>query len=167
MAMSYGHVYVARVAMGYNSGQTVRAMVEAESYNGPSVIIAYSHCIEHGINMAKGLEQQKAAVNAGLWPLFRYDPRRAQEGKNPLQLDSKEPSMSIEEYMYKEIRFRALKQSKPEIAEDLLHKAQERVNDQWQLYKYLAERPYDGQNGSGDSAEGAGKASQKAGAPGE
>jgi pyruvate-ferredoxin/flavodoxin oxidoreductase len=158
MAMTYGHVYVARVAMGYNRQQTIRAMQEAEAYDGPSVVIAYSHCIAHGIDMSLGLDQQKAAVNAGLWPLFRYDPRRSDEGKNPLQLDSKDPSMSLEEYMYKEIRFKALKQSKPQIALSLLNKAEDRIREQWKLYKYLADMPVNGSEngqseGSGEQAE--------------
>ncbi len=93
IAMSYGTVYVAQVAMGATDAQTVRAFVEAESYDGPSLIIAYSHCIAHGINMRTGFDQQKAAVACGAWPLYRYDPRLAEQGKNPLQLDSKAPTI--------------------------------------------------------------------------
>jgi pyruvate-ferredoxin/flavodoxin oxidoreductase len=140
MLMTYGYVYVARVSMGYSRNQTIKAFLEAESYDGPSIIIAYSNCIAHGINMAHGMDHQKAAVTSGVWPLFRYDPRLKDEGKNPFQLDSKEPSTSLEDYMYKQIRFRSLKQSQPETAADLLGKAQSQVEEQWQVYKDLAEK---------------------------
>ncbi|MDR1362714.1 MAG: pyruvate:ferredoxin (flavodoxin) oxidoreductase, partial [Spirochaetaceae bacterium] len=109
MAMSYGYVYVARVSMGANMNQTIKAFREAEAYPGTSIIIAYSHCINHGIDMSKGFEQQKAAVTSGLWPLYRYDPALKAEGKNPFQLDSKEPSTPLEDFMYKEVRFKSLK----------------------------------------------------------
>ena len=141
MAMTYGYVYVARVSMGYNRMQTIKAMLEAEAYDGPSVIIAYSNCIAHGIDMSKGMDQQKAAVTSGLWPLFRYNPLREAEGKNPLQLDSKAPSTSLSDYMYKEIRYRSLRQSNPEVAQELLEKAEKTVQSQWDLYKYLADKP--------------------------
>jgi pyruvate-ferredoxin/flavodoxin oxidoreductase len=141
MAMTYGYVYVARVSMGYNRMQTIKAMLEAEAYDGPSIIIAYSNCIAHGIDMSKGMDQQKAAVTSGLWPLYRYDPTLEAEGKNPLQLDSKEPSTSLSDYMYKEIRYRSLRQSNPEVAQELLEKAQSTVESQWDLYKYLADKP--------------------------
>ncbi len=139
MLMTYGYVYVARVSMGYNRAQTIKAFLEAESYDGPSIIIAYSNCIAHGINMAHGMDHQKAAVTSGVWPLFRYDPRLKDEDKNPFQLDSKEPSTSLEDYMYKQIRFRSLKQSQPEIAADLLQKAQRQVEEQWKIYRNMAE----------------------------
>ncbi|MFP4205922.1 MAG: pyruvate:ferredoxin (flavodoxin) oxidoreductase [Spirochaetaceae bacterium] len=141
MAMTYGYVYVARVSMGYNRMQTIKAMLEAEAYDGPSVIIAYSNCISHGIDMSRGMEQQKAAVTSGLWPVYRYNPMLEAEGKNPLQLDSKEPSTSLSDYMYKEIRYRALRQSNPEVAQELLEKAEKTVSSQWDLYKYLADKP--------------------------
>ena len=108
MAMSYGNVYVAKIAMGANDRQTLNAIIEAESYDGPSIIIAYSQCIAHGINMAKGMEQQKLAVDSGHWPLYRYDPRLVDEGKNPFQLDSKAPSIPLKEYAYNENRYRML-----------------------------------------------------------
>jgi len=142
MAMSYGYVYVAQVAMGYNRMQTIKAFLEAEAYDGPSLIIAYSHCINHGINMTLGMDQQKLAVNSGAWPLYRYNPDNLAEGKNPLTLDYKEPSVDIAEYMYNEIRFRGLKQSSPERAEMLLNKVRKDVKDQWETYKYLADRQY-------------------------
>ncbi|MDH7483070.1 MAG: pyruvate:ferredoxin (flavodoxin) oxidoreductase, partial [Spirochaetales bacterium] len=107
IAMSYGYVYVAQIAMGANIGQTIKAIREAESYDGPSVVIAYSHCINHGIDMMKGMNQQKAAVECGVWPLYRYDPRLKAEGRNPFQLDSKEPDFSkLDQYMYAEVRFK-------------------------------------------------------------
>ena len=111
MAIAYGYVYVARVAMGSSDQHTLKAFLEAESYNGPSIIIAYSHCAMHGIDMSKGLEQQKLAVQSGLWPLYRYDPRLTAEGRNPLQVDSKEPTVPVDQYMYNETRFRMLTQS--------------------------------------------------------
>jgi len=141
MAMTYGYVYTARVSMGYNRMQTIKAMLEAEAYDGPSIIIAYSNCIAHGINMTKGMEQQKTAVTSGLWPLYRFNPLLEAEGKNPLQLDSKEPSTSLSDYMYKEIRYRSLRQSNPEVAQELLEKAEKTVASQWDLYKYLADKP--------------------------
>jgi len=120
LAMTYGNIYVAKIAIGANPNQTVKAFVEAEGYPGPSLIIAYCHCIAHGINMTKGYEEQKKAVACGHWPLYRFDPRLKQQGKNPLQLDSKAPTLGIEEYIYGENRYRTLKQSKPEVAEKLL-----------------------------------------------
>jgi pyruvate-ferredoxin/flavodoxin oxidoreductase len=142
MATNYGYVYVARVAMGANKIQTIRAFTEAESYDGPSLIIAYSHCINHGINMTKGMNQQKLAVESGMWTLFRYDPRRAAEGKNPLSLDSKEPSIDVADYMYNEIRFRSLKQIDPERAAHLLNQARSDAKQRYNTYKYMAERPF-------------------------
>ncbi len=138
MAMSYGNVYVAQVAMGANDAHTVRAFLEAESFDGPSIIIAYSHCIAHGIDMAKGMEQQKLAVETGYWPLYRYDPRRKAEGKNPLQLDSKPPKVPLKEYMYREARYRMLTRSNPEVAERLLEAAQQAVLEHWRKYEQLA-----------------------------
>ncbi len=142
MAMSYGDVYVAQVAMGYSDVKTLRAFIEAESYPGTSIIIAYSHCIAHGIPMEKGFEQQKKAVLSGAWPVYRYDPRRLEKGLNPLQLDYKEPSLPIEEYMYNEVRFRALRQTHPEIAERLLKEAQKEAIRRWNFYKQLASLDY-------------------------
>ncbi|GIV77592.1 pyruvate:ferredoxin (flavodoxin) oxidoreductase [Litorilinea aerophila] len=141
MAMSYGNVYVAQVAMGANDAHTVRAFLEAESYPGPSLIIAYSHCIAHGINMAKGMEQQRLATESGYWPLYRYDPRRKAEGKNPLQLDSKAPRIPLKDYAYNENRYRMLTQTDPEAAERLLQAAQEAVWERWRRYEELARSP--------------------------
>ncbi|MCA1950881.1 MAG: pyruvate:ferredoxin (flavodoxin) oxidoreductase, partial [Treponema sp.] len=142
IAMSYGYVYVAKVSMGANIAQTIKAFREAESYDGPSIIIAYSHCINHGIDMMKGMDQQKAAVTSGLWPIYRYDPRLKAQGKNPFQLDSKDPTTPMEDFMYKEVRFKALKAADPARADALLAKAKAQIERTWKEYKYLAERPF-------------------------
>lgn len=138
MAMSYGYVYVAHIAMGASDAQTVKAFLEAESYDGPSLIIAYSHCIAHGIDMAKGLEHQKVAVETGFWPLYRFDPRRRAAGKNPLQLDSRAPKRPFTDFAMKEARFRMVAQTNPEHAEELLEKAQEAATNRWQKYSLMA-----------------------------
>jgi len=142
MTMSYGYVYVGRVAMGYNRIQTIKTFLEAEAYDGPSIIIAYSNCIAHGINMTKGMDQQKAAVNSGMWPLYRFNPEIKAEGKNPLTLDSKEPSIPVEDYIYNEVRYRSLLESNPERAQQLLDIIKAHVEEQQKTYRYLAERPF-------------------------
>ncbi|MBI9051507.1 MAG: pyruvate:ferredoxin (flavodoxin) oxidoreductase [Anaerolineaceae bacterium] len=142
IAMTYGYIYVARVAMGANDAQTLRAIREAEAFDGPSLIIAYSHCIAHGIDMRKGLEQQKLAVQSGAWPLFRYNPALVEEGKNPLTLDSKEPSIPFKDYAYNETRYRMLLQSDEERAEALMKLAQSDAKKRWELYKQMAEIEY-------------------------
>jgi len=139
LAMTYGNIYVAKVALGANSNQFVKAFVEAESYPGPSLIIAYTHCIAHGINMTKGYEEQKKAVESGYWPLYRFDPRLKEQGKNPLQLDSKRPSLELEDYIYGENRYRTLKKSKPEIAARLLKLAESDVKDKYRLLEQLSQ----------------------------
>ncbi len=138
LAMAYGNVYVARVAMGANDQQTLRAFIDAEAYDGPSLIIAYSHCIAHGIDMSKGLEQQKLAVQSGYWPLYRYNPALHAEGKNPLILDSKEPTIPLEKYAYNETRYRMLLQSNEQQAESLMQLAKQDVKDRWHQYQQLA-----------------------------
>ncbi len=138
MAMAYGNVYVAQVAMGASDAQTMRAFLEAEAYEGPSIIIAYSHCIAHGIDMSKGLNQQKLAVDAGSWLLYRYDPRLEAEGKNPLQLDCKAPSIPLKDYAYNETRYRMLQQSDPQTAEKLMAEAQHDVQTRWREYHRMA-----------------------------
>jgi pyruvate-ferredoxin/flavodoxin oxidoreductase len=138
MAMSYGSVYVARVAMGGGDQHTIKAFLEAEAYDGPSLIIAYSHCIAHGYDMAFGIQQQKAAVQSGYWPLLRYNPVLAAEGKNPLQLDSKPPSLPLEKYIYNETRYTMLAHSDPQAAKKLLHEAQDDVKIRWRLYENWA-----------------------------
>jgi pyruvate-ferredoxin/flavodoxin oxidoreductase len=143
-AVSHGYVYVARVAFGGNDTHTVKAFQEAESYDGPSLIIAYSHCIAHGYDMVHGLEQQKAAVLSGYWPLIRYNPDLAKEGKNPLKLDSKAPSIPLERYAYNETRYTMLAQTHPAAARDLLALAQEDVRKRWRLYEHWAAMPGNG-----------------------
>ncbi|MFY9574903.1 MAG: pyruvate:ferredoxin (flavodoxin) oxidoreductase [Blastocatellia bacterium] len=139
MAMRYGNVYIAQVAMGANDIHTLKSFIEAESHDGPSLIIAYSHCIAHGIDMSKGMNQQKQAVESGYWPLYRYDPRLTSDGKNAFQLDSKEPSISLKDYIYTEGRYRILQQSDPAAAKYLLAKAQQAVTERWRYYKQLSE----------------------------
>jgi pyruvate-ferredoxin/flavodoxin oxidoreductase len=141
MAMTYGHVYVACVAMGANDAHTLRALREAEAYDGPSLVIAYSHCIAHGYDLRYGLDQQKAAVLSGHWPLLRFDPRLATEGKSPLQLDSKAPSMSLKSYAYNEMRYTMLAHSDPQEAARLLALAEADVASRWRLYQHLASVP--------------------------
>ncbi len=138
IAMAYGDVYVAHVAYGANDRQVVKAFAEAESYPGTSIIIAYSHCIAHGYDLRFGAKQQKLAVESGHWPLYRFDPRRAAQGLNPLQLDSKAPSISLEDYVYNETRYRMLQRSDPERAAVLLTQAQAQVNRSHKLYEQLA-----------------------------
>ncbi len=133
-AISYGSVYVARVAMGANDTHTVKAFLEAEAYNGPSLIIAYSHCIAHGYDMSQGMAQQKAAVLSGYWPLVRYNPDLRLEGKNPFQLDSRAPSIPFKQYAYQEARYTMLARSNPDVGRELLHLAQEDVHRQWGVY---------------------------------
>ncbi|HEY3103975.1 MAG TPA: pyruvate:ferredoxin (flavodoxin) oxidoreductase, partial [Pyrinomonadaceae bacterium] len=138
-AMRYGNVYIAQIAMGANDTHTVKAFLEAEAHPGPSLIIAYSQCIAHGIDMAKGMTQQKLAVESGYWPLYRFDPRLESEGKNPFQLDSRDPKIPLQDYIYTEGRYRMLQRSDPEAAKILLEHAQASVNHRWQQYKKLAE----------------------------
>jgi len=124
--------------IGGSDSQMVKAFLEAEAYDGPSIIIAYSHCINQGYDMSHGLEQQKAAVETGYWPLLRYDPRLAKQGKNPLQLDSKAPSQPLEKFAYNETRFTMLVHSNEEAAERLMKLAQQDVNSRWKMYQEMA-----------------------------
>jgi pyruvate-ferredoxin/flavodoxin oxidoreductase len=144
MAMSYGSVYVAKIAMGAGDMHTVKAFLEAEAYDGPSLIIAYSHCIAHGYDLSFGVEQQKAAVNSGYWPLFRYNPDLVAQGKNPFQLDSRSPSVPLKDYIYNETRYTMLVKSNPDEAKRLLGLAQEDVAARWKLYDYMAHEPANG-----------------------
>jgi pyruvate-ferredoxin/flavodoxin oxidoreductase len=137
-AIRYGNVYVAQIAMGANDAHTVKTFIEAEAHTGPSLIIAYSQCIAHGIDMAKGMTQQKLAVESGYWPLYRYNPELELEGKNPFQLDSKDPKIPLQDYIYTEGRYRMLQRSDPEAAKLLLEHAQQAVTHHWQQYKKLA-----------------------------
>jgi pyruvate-ferredoxin/flavodoxin oxidoreductase len=138
MAVAYGNAYVARVAMGSSDMQTLKAFLEAEKWDGPSLIIAYSHCIAHGYDLQFGLEQQKLAVQSGHWPLFRYNPALAAEGKNPFVLDSKTPSLPLEKYIYNETRYTMLVHSNPEDARRLLAEAQAEVMNRWRIYESMA-----------------------------
>ena len=138
ISMTYGNIYVAKVAMS-NPAQCVKAFLEAEAYDGPSIILAYSHCIAHGINMTTAVDECRKAVDSGHWPLFRYDPRLTAEGKNPLQLDSKDPSIRFEDYAYGENRFRVLKKAQPEIAAKLMKQATKETAARFDLYKKLAD----------------------------
>jgi pyruvate-ferredoxin/flavodoxin oxidoreductase len=138
IAMSYGHIYVARVAMGANDTQTLRAFLEADAYNGPSLIIAYSHCIAHGIEMSQGLQQQKMAVQSGVWPLYRYNPALLAEGKAPLVIDSKAPTIAVQDYAYRENRYRMLTHSNEARAEELMTAANEDVKYRWERLQKLA-----------------------------
>ena len=139
-AMRYGDVYIAQVAMGANDTHTIKAFLEAEAHPGPSLIIAYSQCIAHGIDMARGMHQQKLAVDSGYWPLYRYNPRLVDEKKNPFQLDSSDPKISLQDYIYTEGRYRMLQQSEPVVAKFLLGQAQKAVSRRWQQYKNLSEQ---------------------------
>ncbi|MEO1132458.1 MAG: pyruvate:ferredoxin (flavodoxin) oxidoreductase, partial [Cyanobacteria bacterium J06639_1] len=151
MAMTYGNVYVASVAMGARDEHTLKAFLEAEAYDGPSLIIAYSHCIAHGIDMSKGMRQQKAVVDSGRWLLYRYHPDRVNEGLNPLVLDSRTPKLPVAESMYAENRFKMLTRTQPQAAKRLLAIAQADVKARWELYQYLASRHLESTNGYGDS----------------
>jgi pyruvate-ferredoxin/flavodoxin oxidoreductase len=153
LAMSYGNIYVARIAFGASDTQTVKAFLEAEAYDGPSLILAYSHCIAHGYDLKYGLEQQKAAVDSAHWPLYRYNPDRVSQGLNPFQLDSKPPKISLDKYIYREGRYRMLTQSQPDRAAKLLELAQADVNARWETYSQMAgSRSNNGRGGKGQVA---------------
>jgi pyruvate-ferredoxin/flavodoxin oxidoreductase len=150
LAMTYGNVYVATVAMGANDAQTVRAFVEAEAYDGPSLILAYSHCIAHGINMRTGMETQKLAVQSGHFPLFRFNPDLAAGGKSPLKLDSRKPSARFQDFAYIQTRFKMLTKFRPEAAKELLQQASNDAVQRWNRYEGLAamyEAQYGGNGG--------------------
>jgi pyruvate-ferredoxin/flavodoxin oxidoreductase len=153
IAMTYGNIYVASVAMGAKDEHTLKAFIEAEAYDGPALIIAYSHCIAHGINMTTAMQNQKAAVQSGQWLLYRYNPDLARAGQNPLHLDSAPPKLPIEQYLNLENRFRMLTSSKPEVAHRLFAEAQTDVNARWKLYQYLAARNLSEKDPSSRAAE--------------
>jgi pyruvate-ferredoxin/flavodoxin oxidoreductase len=138
IAMAYGNVYVAKVSMGAKDAQVVKAFLEAESYDGPSIIIAYSHCIAHGFDLSQGCEQQKLAVDSGHWPLFRFDPRRVATGESPLQMDSPAPKIDLASYILNETRFRMVEQQNPEHFKTLLAAAQREVTNRYATYENLA-----------------------------
>jgi len=141
IAMSYGNIYVASVAMGAKDEHTLKAFIEAESYPGPSLIIAYSHCIAHGIALDAGIgaKQQKLAVESGQWLLYRYDPRRAERGENPLQLDSSAAKSKVSDFMMSENRFKMLTKSKPEDAKKFFAQAQVDADRRWKFYQYMSQ----------------------------
>jgi pyruvate-ferredoxin/flavodoxin oxidoreductase len=138
LAMSYGNVYVARVAFGAKMNQTVQAFQEADAYPGPSIIIAYSHCIAHGYDMAYGVDQQKLAVDSAVWPLYRFDPRRVATGEPPLTLDSGEPKISARQYMRNETRFRMVEKIDPERFKRLALMAERNTRQNVAVYKQMA-----------------------------
>ncbi|MGE3779543.1 MAG: pyruvate:ferredoxin (flavodoxin) oxidoreductase, partial [Pirellulaceae bacterium] len=138
LAVSYGNVYVAQIALAANPAQTVRALHEAESYPGPSLLLAYSHCIAHGIDMSTGMSHQKDVVTSGLWPLYRYDPRLARKGEQPFHLDSRKPTLPFKELAMQEARFAMLARTNPEQAERLFDLAQKDIDDQWHYYEQMA-----------------------------
>jgi pyruvate-ferredoxin/flavodoxin oxidoreductase len=139
-AIAYGNVYVARVAMGADPQQTLTALREAEAYDGPSLVIAYAHCIAHGIDLRDGLDQQHRAVRTGYWPLMRYDPVLRSAGHNPFLLDSPRPRGPLSDYTGRELRFRRLRDTDPAEAERLARLAQEEVDRRWQTYEEMATR---------------------------
>jgi pyruvate-ferredoxin/flavodoxin oxidoreductase len=143
IAMAHSHAYVAQVAMGANDRHTLRAFLEAERYPGPSLIIAYSHCVAHGIDMARGMEHQKLAVDCGHWPLYRYNPERVKEGRNPLRLDSKKPRIPFRQFAALEARFQMLVRTHPGEAHRLLDLAQQDVDERWNLLSQMADIRYD------------------------
>lgn len=139
MIMStYGNVYIAQVAFGANPAQTLKAFIEADAYDGPALIIAYSNCIAHGMDMSKGVEAMKKAVSSGYWPLYRYNPELEAQGKNPLVINSKDPSTPFEEYAYRENRYKALRASNPEMAKELMKQAEANIMRRWKLLKHMA-----------------------------
>jgi pyruvate-ferredoxin/flavodoxin oxidoreductase len=162
-AIAYGSVYVARVAMGADPQQTLRAFREAEAYEGPSLVIAYSHCIAHGIEMRNGLDQQYRAVASGYWPLIRYDPLARSAGGNPFLLDSPRPRLSLQDYTYRELRYRMLANTDPEEAERLLVLAQQAVDQRWDTYEEMATHGAERFVADARPAREAGPATQKEG----
>jgi pyruvate-ferredoxin/flavodoxin oxidoreductase len=153
MAMTYGNVYVASVAMGAKDEHTLKAFLEAEAYDGPSIIIAYSSCIAHGIDVTTAMSDQKVAVESGQWLLYRYNPERAQAGENPLILDSRAPSRKVQEYLLQQTRFKMLTKSKPEVAERLWKEAQQDAEQRYRMYEYMAGRKAEPAPASKESAQ--------------
>ncbi|MDD5018108.1 MAG: thiamine pyrophosphate-dependent enzyme, partial [Eubacteriales bacterium] len=139
ISMTYGYIYVAQVCMGANQNQLLKALTEAEKYDGPSLVIAYSPCINHGINMSKSQAEEKLAVEAGYWHLYRYNPELKAEGKNPFTLDSKAPSASYQDFICSEIRYKSLQKMFPDVAEDLFNKAEKEARERYEYYKKLSE----------------------------
>ncbi len=138
IAVAYGNVYVAQIAVGANPMQAIKAFREAESYHGVSLILAYSQCVAHGVNMTTGMAHQKEAVQCGFWPLYRYDPRKAHEGGTPFQLDSRKPTSNFKDFAMQEARFAMLTRTNPQRAEQLFELAQRDIDDQWHYYEQMA-----------------------------
>jgi pyruvate-ferredoxin/flavodoxin oxidoreductase len=139
-AIAYGYVYVAQIAIGANAEQALIALREAEAYDGPSIVLAYSQCIAHGIDMRTGMKQAARAVASGYWPLFRFDPTMRREGLNPFRLDSTRPRIPLEDYAYRELRYKTLARTNPENAAHLMHQAQAAANERYRIYEDLAAR---------------------------
>jgi pyruvate-ferredoxin/flavodoxin oxidoreductase len=139
---TYGNIYVAQIAFGANPAQTVKAFLEAEAYDGPSLVVAYSTCTGHGIDMSKGIEAQRKAVACGHWPLYRYNPELRAQGKTPLVIDSKDPSLPVAEYIYSENRYRMLRTANPDLAARLLRRTEEDVKRRWGFLKHVAARSF-------------------------
>jgi pyruvate-ferredoxin/flavodoxin oxidoreductase len=139
-AIAYGYVYVAQIAMGANAEQALVAFREAEAYPGPSLILAYSHCIAHGFDLRYGMKQQARATAAGYWPLFRYDPTRRRRGQNPFRLDSPRPRLKLDDFAYRELRYEVLTQIDPEGAAHMLRQAQASIDERYRVYEDLAGR---------------------------
>jgi pyruvate-ferredoxin/flavodoxin oxidoreductase len=152
-AISYGNVYVARVAMGANPQQTLLAFREAEAYKGPSLILAYSHCIAHGVNMQQGLRQQDRAVDSGHWPLIRYNPEVRKSNENPFVLDSQRPRISFKDYAGNELRYRLLSSTNPAEAKQLMELAQQNIRQKWADYEEMASRTCEGFPCAGSAPE--------------
>jgi pyruvate-ferredoxin/flavodoxin oxidoreductase len=140
-AIAYGNVYVAQIAMGANPQQTLQALREAEAYNGPSLILAYSHCIAHGFDLRYGMKQQQLAVASGYWPLFRYVPEMRKVAENPFRLDSPRPTVPLENYVYNELRYSALAATRPDEAAELLRRAQSDAQERYRTYERFASLP--------------------------
>jgi pyruvate-ferredoxin/flavodoxin oxidoreductase len=140
MMMSYGYIYVASVAMGANKNQLVKAITEAEEYNGPSIIIAYAPCINHGFDMSKTQQEEKKAVETGYWVLYRYNPVLKEQGKNPFILDSKEPHLSVKEFLEGEKRYTSLRQTFPDKVDGYWNEFEKVVEERYAFFKLLAEK---------------------------
>jgi pyruvate-ferredoxin/flavodoxin oxidoreductase len=153
LAMTYGNVYVARIAFGAKDNQTVRAFLEADSYSGTSIIVAYSHCIAHGYDLAYGAEQQKLAVDSGMWPLYRWDPRRIATGESPLKLDSAPGKVDIGQYERNETRFRMVERMDPKRFTMLLERQKREVTNRFAAYEHLAKLAMPARSEEGEVVE--------------
>jgi pyruvate-ferredoxin/flavodoxin oxidoreductase len=157
LAIAYGHAYVAQVALGANEDQTIKAFLEAEAHDGPSIIIAYCQCIAHGIDMTKGMDQQKTAVESGHWPLYRFNPALKAQRKNPLTIDSKPPKIPLRDYLYSENRYRILLKARPDLAQDIIKQAEAVAREHWARLQNIAKawepKQKDDTKASGEKSE--------------